>query len=86
MDYLTNIINIIKPPGEITTIDNQVIIEYLNIKLVHLVVNKQVEISSTDYLSFHILRLIINKLGLNSLGFYPLLLLKMMQLVNILFC
>lgn len=65
MDYLTSIIDIIKPQGAITIIENQVIIEYLNIKLVHLVVNKQVEISSTDYLSFHILRLIINKLGLD---------------------
>ncbi len=66
MDYLTNIINIIKPLGAIVIIDNQVIIEYLNIKLIHLVINKQVEISSTDYSSFHILRLINNKLGLNS--------------------
>ena len=66
MDYIIDIYNIIKPLGSIDIIENQVIIKYLDIKLVMSVINKQIKISSTDYLSFHILRLIINKLELNN--------------------
>jgi hypothetical protein len=62
MEYITSLHDIIKPLGTIITIDNRVIIEYSDIKLVMSVTETQIEISSNDYLSFHILRLIINKL------------------------
>jgi hypothetical protein len=66
MDYITTLHDIIKPLGTISTIDNRVIIEYSDIKLVMSVTETQIEISSTDYLSFHILRLIINKLSIQK--------------------
>jgi len=62
MDYITSIIDIVKPHGSTNITDDQVIIEYKDIKLVHLVKGKEVEILSTDYLSYHILRLLVNKL------------------------
>jgi hypothetical protein len=68
MDYITDIYNIIKPPGTINIINNQIIIEYLDIRFVMSVINidTQIQISSTNYLSFHMLRLIINKLELEK--------------------
>lgn len=62
MDYITNIIEIIKPPGIIDVIDDQIVIEYNDIKLTYLIKKEKIEIISTDYLSYHILRLVSNKL------------------------
>jgi hypothetical protein len=62
MDYITNIIDVIKLQGLTNIVDNQVFIEYRDVKLVHLVKGKEIEILSTDYLSFHILRLLVHNL------------------------
>ena len=62
MDYVTSVIDIVKPSGSTNIVDNQVFIEYKDVKITHIVKNKEIEILSTDYLSFHILRLLANKL------------------------
>jgi ubiquitin-protein ligase len=64
MEYLTSIIDIVKPIGVINAIDSQTIIEFRDIKLTHGLIDKQLYVSSADYQSWHILRLIANKLGL----------------------
>lgn len=62
MEYLIQIIEIIKLPGKIDVLDNQILIEYNDIRLTYLVKKKEIEIICTDYLSYHILRLINNKM------------------------
>jgi hypothetical protein len=63
MDYFNNIIEIIKPLGTITQISkNEVIIDNKGIILAYVVTDKEIEIKSTDCLSFHMLRIIVNKL------------------------
>jgi aspartate carbamoyltransferase regulatory subunit len=47
MEYITNIIGIIKPSGIINIIDNQTIIEYQGIKLIHTPIDKQLVVLST---------------------------------------
>ena len=62
MDYITNLIDVIKLQGSTNIVNNQVIIEYSDVKLIHIVKKEEVEILSTDIISFHILRLLVNKL------------------------
>ena len=62
MDYITNLIDVIKLQGLTNIVNDQVIIEYLDAKLIHIVKKEEVEILSTDFISFHILRLLVNKL------------------------
>jgi ubiquitin-protein ligase len=62
MSNVVKIIEIVNLPLEI--IEEQVIIEYKDIKLIHLVKSNGIVVVSTDYMSYHILRLIINKLNL----------------------
>jgi hypothetical protein len=64
MEYFKNIIDIIKPQGIIDIIQNQVTIKNNGIELIHIVENKHFVIQSTDCHSFHILRLIANKIGI----------------------
>ncbi len=64
MEYFKNIIDIIKPQGTIDISQNQITIKNNDIELIHIVGNKHFIIQVTDYQSFHILRLIVNKIGI----------------------
>jgi hypothetical protein len=65
MDYILNIIDIVKFNYYKEILDQQLIIDYKDIKIIHEVNSKYVEIKPTNYLSFHIIRLIVNKLKIN---------------------
>jgi ubiquitin-protein ligase len=63
MEYITNILDIVKfEHGLVNIIDDQIIIECKDVKLTHIVKSKEIQVLSTDFLSFHILRLIASKL------------------------
>lgn len=64
MDYFDNIVNTIKPSGKIEIIKNNAIVNYDGIKLIHIMESKHFIVQSSDYISFHILRLIANKLSI----------------------
>jgi ubiquitin-protein ligase len=67
MEYFSSIIDIIisdgNPDIKINIIGDRVIIEHIDIKLIHVIEKDYFIIQSTDYLSFHLLRLIAMKLG-----------------------
>jgi hypothetical protein len=68
MEFFNNVVEITKPIGdlEICQISNHIIINNNNIKLLYMVNDKTIKICSIDYIGYHVLRIIINKLGLNK--------------------
>lgn len=66
MEYLKNIIEIVQPEFVYHSIDNEMIINFgKDTKLINMVDSKNITISATDIISFHILRLLTIKLKLS---------------------
>ena len=69
MDKLINISNILLPEVKKEITSDEFILEINDIKLYHIMEKKTFTIYTTDYLSFHILRLVVNNLKLQQKTF-----------------
>jgi ubiquitin-protein ligase len=63
---ITSIIDIIRPPGYISLTDEELTIEHKQVKIVHQIKAGKITIIPEDCVSFHVVRVVINKLRLES--------------------
>lgn len=60
---IIEILDIIKPPGLVNLIDNELLIDYSTVKIIHKISSSKVIIIPEDCVSFHVIRVVMEKLS-----------------------